>query len=78
MNPTIERRAAAVPKLYRKQYLSVVDGPRPPGRKLALKIMCMECMGYERKEIAQCLSTACPLHRLRPFQRAQVPPKQAE
>lgn len=35
----------------------------------ALKAMCVECCGFERKVIRECTSYACPLWVHRPYQR---------
>jgi len=35
----------------------------------AIKSQCLECLGYDRKAIAECTSWACPLWEYRPFQK---------
>jgi hypothetical protein len=75
MNPIIERRLAEVPRRYRKQYLMVVASSQRASRTLCIKLMCLQCVGFERKEIAHCSSMACPLYRRRPFQDGPNTPK---
>ncbi len=36
-------------------------------RAAATKILCLECMGYRRAEVARCASYACPLWEWRAF-----------
>jgi hypothetical protein len=62
---TRDRRAAAVPVKFRKLYLRVLEGQASP--RQAIKAMCMECIGWEAREVALCTSPACPLYLHRPF-----------
>jgi hypothetical protein len=34
----------------------------------AIKAMCLECIGFERRAIRECTGYACPLWRYRPYQ----------
>jgi hypothetical protein len=34
-----------------------------------IKAFCLECNGWDEGAIRDCASTACPLHRQRPFQK---------
>ena len=55
-----------------------------PSRKRAIEAMCASCMGCTKdhleegfkKEIRDCTSPQCPLHRLRPYQVIENIPKQ--
>ena len=38
------------------------------GRMNAIKAKCLDCSGWDRAEIADCLVLTCPLHPWRPFQ----------
>ena len=64
---TIERRAAKVPVSYRRLYLRVLTGEA--SRATAIKAMCLECVGWERKAVTECTAGACPLYRHRPYQK---------
>lgn len=44
-----------------------------PSRKSAIAAFCGECLGFDRKAIAQCTAYACPLWNFRPFQTADEP-----
>jgi hypothetical protein len=68
LSPLAQRRLAGVPKQYRRLYLSTLDGTATRGQ--CIKAMCMDCMGWQRKEVAGCNSSACPLHRVRPFRQS--------
>jgi hypothetical protein len=37
-------------------------------RSQCIKAMCLQCMGYEKREIRECKSWACPLWSFRPYQ----------
>lgn len=43
---------------------------RTGGRSNAIKAMCLQCTGYDRKTIKECTTGACALHSWRPFQPA--------
>jgi len=34
-----------------------------------IKAFCLECNGWDKIAIGNCTASACPLHRLRPFQK---------
>jgi hypothetical protein len=60
------RRVAAIPRQYRRLYERVV-GKGGGTRSEAIKVMCLECVGWEKKEVRYCTATACPLYRFRPY-----------
>lgn len=62
----VERRLSQMPKIYRRTYLLAVGGRSP---KAAIKASCLECIGWQREEVARCTASACPLYAYRPFQR---------
>jgi len=35
----------------------------------AIKAFCLQCVGYQRQDVAGCTAVACPLHKYRPYQR---------
>jgi hypothetical protein len=37
-------------------------------RANAVKLFCLECVGYVRKDVTDCTATKCPLYRWRPYQ----------
>jgi hypothetical protein len=66
----IDRRSPNVPIQHRPLYLKVLTGK--PTRTDAVKAFCLECVGWAKKEVANCSSIACPLHSFRPFQSVKV------
>jgi hypothetical protein len=62
----VERRLKWIPSRYRAGYLTSMRGEGSP--REAIKAMCLQCIGYDPKEITRCTSTACPLYAFRPFQ----------
>jgi len=37
----------------------------------AIKLKCLDCAGWERKEVRDCVIVACPLYPHRPYQQAK-------
>ena len=62
----IARRLESMPETYRRTYLRAMGG-----RSLAaaVKAFCMECVAWDRREVALCTAPACPLYPYRPFGR---------
>lgn len=65
LSPAAQRRLSGVPVKYRQKYLSAVQGKASP--RESIRAMCLECMGYDTKEITSCSSDACPLWHHRPY-----------
>ena len=57
---------AEMPSSYRPLYLKAVLGKASP--RNAIKAQCLECIGWERREVAACTAEACPLWAYRPYQ----------
>lgn len=53
-----------VPIKYRKLYGRTQTGKASP--RQAIKMQCVECTGYVRKEVTMCTDTQCPLYKYRP------------
>lgn len=64
----IEKRLADMPRDYRKNYLEAIKGD---SLRAAINAKCLECMGWLRNEVRDCDCYCCPLHAVRPYQRAQ-------
>lgn len=75
LTPAQMRRFSGVPDSAQQIYLRAIKGEASP--RQAIKSMCLECMDYDRVEIAGCTSTACPLNRYRPFQKSNTPSVEA-
>jgi hypothetical protein len=58
------RTGRDVPPLYRG---IAADALR--SRAAAVKLFCLECVGYVRKDVTHCTAPKCPLYRWRPYQR---------
>jgi hypothetical protein len=63
----IEQRRAQMPKLYRALYDRAVSGK---SRKAAMHGFCIECCGYQIKEVHLCTDLGCCLYPYRPRSRA--------
>lgn len=64
----IARRLAEMPKTSRMTYLRAMRGRRP---QMGIKAHCMECVGWDRREVWACTAPACPLYPYRPFREAK-------
>jgi len=62
----ITERRAQMPKLYRAKYDAAVGGR---SRKAAMHSFCLECCGWQIKEVFLCTGLACPLYPCRPQSR---------
>ena len=52
----------ALPIIQREEKGSLPD---------AIKLKCLDCAGWERKEVRDCVIVACPLYPHRPYQQAK-------
>jgi hypothetical protein len=52
----------SIPKKYLKLYNRAMTGR---SRKAAIRSFCIECMGYNEKEIPICTDKGCPLFKYR-------------
>ena len=50
------------------KYLKMAKSIKRGSLKAAVKLMCLQCSTYEKKEITLCPVTKCPLHPVRPYQ----------
>ena len=64
MNDKVEKRLNDIPVLYKNHYKKAMNGKN---RASAVKAFCLECMGWQRNEVAKCDAVACPLFLYRPF-----------
>lgn len=63
----ITERLAQIPRLYRGIYERAVAGK---SRKAAMHSFCLECCGWQVKEVFLCTDLGCPLYPYRPRSRA--------
>ncbi|MFX0194683.1 MAG: hypothetical protein ACFFCW_01075, partial [Candidatus Hodarchaeota archaeon] len=69
----IEQRRSQIPKLYRGIYDKAIQGK---SRKAAMHAFCLECCGYQIREVFLCTDLACSLYPYRP--RSRVSPVASE
>jgi len=62
----IAERRIQIPKLYQALYDRAIAGR---SRKAAMHSFCVECCGYEIREVYFCTDQACPLYAYRPRSR---------
>lgn len=68
-------RPRDVPSKYQGLYDKAMSGK---SRRAAIRIFCLECTGYNFKEVAKCPAIHCPLHPYRLGGRefgSDVPPE---
>ena len=59
----LAKHRAQIPKLYRGIYDKAVSGK---SRKAAMHAFCLECVGWQIKEVFLCTSPQCTLYPYRP------------
>jgi len=67
----ISKRIAQTPKVYRKTYEKAVAGN---SKAASIKAFCLECCMWQKNEIINCTSLACPLFPYRPLFKSSKPP----
>lgn len=65
----IAERRSSVPVLYRGIYARAMQGK---SLRAAARAMCLECMHWDRCEVARCTDLACPLYAKRPYRGNQL------
>jgi len=66
-------RLKQVPAKYQALYERAMSGK---SRKAAMRVFCLECCGWEIKEVFLCTDVGCSLHPYRPTSR--IPPGSPE
>lgn len=62
--PSIVARMEEMPKTRRMTYLEAMKGK---SKTAAIKAFCEMCVGWDRNEVRECTSPACPLYEYRPY-----------
>ena len=68
--PFVLKRAKDTPISARPGYYRATLGLTSP--RMAIKAFCLECIGWDRAEITNCTSFACPLYLYRPYQKRRI------
>jgi hypothetical protein len=63
-------RLATTPESVKGHFVAAWAGKCSPRR--AIKAQCLECVGFDRRAIADCTCWACPLWKFRPFQKSEA------
>jgi hypothetical protein len=66
-------RRAQIPRLYRAIYDKAVTGK---SRKAAMHSFCLECCGWQIKEVYVCTDWGCSLYPYRPKSRVSPAPSE--
>jgi hypothetical protein len=67
MLPSQVRRIDDAPPTCRRVLKLAYTGDASP--RQAIKAFCLQCLAYNRADVAACTAPACPLFAYRPFQR---------
>jgi hypothetical protein len=65
----IVKRLSQMPVTCRGAYKKAVEHK---SMRSALNSQCLECCGYQRKEVSVCSDLGCPIYSYRPFQKRTV------
>ena len=60
-------RLATTPESAKGHFVAAWAGKCSPRR--AIKAQCLECVGFDRQAITECMGWACPLWHFRPYQK---------
>lgn len=66
----IQKRLADVPDSCKNTYKRAAAGTASP--RAAIKAFCLECTGWDRRQVVACTSLSCPLYSYRPFQYSKI------
>ena len=61
---TIKERFKDIPLSKQRIYISALKGKSVT---VAVKVHCLECVGWDKEEVQKCTSPACPLFLYRPY-----------
>ena len=61
----IAERLGQMPRKYRATYRRAVKGK---SLRACINTQCLECVGWQSREVAGCTDLACPLFAVRPYQ----------
>lgn len=68
MNITSQRkiiqRRVQIPKVHQANYDRAMQGK---SLKAGIKAFCLECVCWQKEDVRQCTSLACPLYPYRPY-----------
>ena len=65
MNEKIQEKINMMPINYRSNYEKAITGK---SRTAAVKAFCLECVCWQRNEVKNCTSVACPLFPYRAYE----------
>lgn len=63
---------AILRKRVPESMLGLVERVANGSRAAAVKLHCVMCCGYVRKEVRMCIAYSCPLHPFRPYQTKTI------
>jgi hypothetical protein len=58
-------------KITPKSFQGLVDKVEKGSLTAAIKLMCIQCMGFEKKNVWDCRGLTCPMYLHRPYQKAE-------
>jgi len=61
---SIRKRLDSMPVTCRMGYVKAMSGKSPAA---GIRAHCLECVGWQRREVARCTAVACPLWPYRPY-----------
>lgn len=69
--PGAEKHFEVLRKTTPKSLHGLVDKVEKGSLTAAIKLMCIECMGFEKKYVWDCRGFTCPMYLHRPYQKAE-------
>ncbi len=69
---SIENIRKGIPLEERSSLEKTLNRAANGSLKARVKLMCMDCTNWQKKEVAICENNQCPLHDVRPYKRDKV------
>jgi hypothetical protein len=76
--PTRAEQMAAFPTTFEKlraqsprMALPIIAQAEAGSMPAAVKLLCLDCSGWQRREVRDCAIVGCPMYPHRPYQRAE-------
>ena len=75
--PMVNESIAALKKRVEPRFYPLVQKVKKGSRAAAVKLFCLECVGFKTADVRSCTATHCPLWLFRPYQ-GDIEPEEQE
>jgi hypothetical protein len=75
--PDAQKHFDAMAAVTPSQYKGLLERVKKGSLTAAIKLMCVQCMGFEKKHVWDCRGFTCPMYLHRPYRKADEADKDA-